>query len=232
MALDGPDGPRGRPVEPVDGPGVPGEAGGEGRVVGRLGDVVLLVAEGGLVGVLDAIGGIARHDFDVGFLDLGEFLAAAICEHGGAGARGARHAGEHSQREELVRRHGLELGGALEVREAHRPHGEVRPGRGVLVTVFGNVDVAGRVDHEDARVAAETHAAAAAVVPGLNVPRIGPVVVLEVVAGGRCQGAEGEVVDEGWHAGVFLQVAKVEEEVTAQVSRNSSICEVAITRCL
>lgn len=174
---------------------------------------------------MDGSGRVERPELQVGLLDPGELVGAPIGEHSRDRSRSPRRSREHAERDELVAVvDGLELGRGLEIPQPGRPQRHERLGGGgrALVRVRLDVDVVGRVDHQDRGHARRQRRA---VVPPLDAPRARPLLRGEVRARRLGVAAPVGVLDAGGHAGVFGQRSEIEELVPREVVRRVSAGE-------
>lgn len=214
----------------MDGPLAPDHVIWQRDVLCGVGVDLVVAGEGGLVGVLDLLPRAASQHLHVGLLHRSRRVGVTISEKGRDGSRPANGPGEHAQRHKLiVGRLGLEGRRGLELGQPLGSQRHVRRRRGVAVVVALDVDVAGRVDHQHGCRAGQTLAFALAVAPSLGLPHAGPLAAGEVLARRLGDGGERLVGDERRDAGVFGQVAEVEEHVVGEVARLRAVGEKAVT---
>lgn len=205
----------------MDLPASPVHVAGVGDVLRRSRHVAVGVPRR-LVGVLDRVLGISGSDLEIGLLDHGHVIGGSVGEHGGDGARGALSSRLHADAEIAeVEGDRLDLGGRLEMPVPDGAHGQVGLGRGAAVGVALEVDVAGRVHHEDGgvrdgRVSLVASGQGVAVVPCLDFPPPLPVRRRKVAARHVGTGARGWIVDDLGYVDVLREAAEVEELVVAQ----------------
>lgn len=105
-------------------------------------------AVGGLIRIVNDIGGIQSAYLQVGLLNKIRIIGAPVSEHCRDGTRGTHSPGVHAHRGKMYTlEDGLDLGCGLIVIHSGRPKGQEGIRRRVRVGVLLEINVAGRVDH-------------------------------------------------------------------------------------